>query len=67
MGTLLKICFLVLHILLHCDNSVTKLTCKVVPLKARPSLKAKMIFSGAVLPTLNQAISSRVKRVNFGK
>ena len=52
MGTILKICFLVLQIMLHCDKSVTKLTCKVVPLKARPSLKAKMIFSGTVLPTL---------------
>ena len=48
MGTLKLSLLVFLHILLICEFEAQKFSCKVVPLKARPVIKAKIIFSGTV-------------------
>lgn len=53
MGTWHLMGFLTLLIFLTCDG---KRDCKVVPLKARPSIKADVIFSGTVKRFLKNPI-----------
>ena len=56
--------FLILCVL-FVEDSNQKKSCKVVPLKARPFIKAKIIFSGKVISIINVGKYSR--RNVFGR
>ena len=62
MGTWHLMGFLTLLFFLTCDG---KRDCKVVPLKARPSIKADVIFSGTVKRFLKNPIDQLGRKSKF--
>ena len=57
--------FLILCAVLFVEDSFQKKSCKVVPLKARAFIKAKIIFSGTVISIINDGKYSSRRHV-FG-
>ena len=62
MGTWHLMGYLTLLFFLTCDG---KRDCKVVPLKARPSIKADVIFSGTVKRFLKNPIDQLGRKSKF--
>ena len=57
--------FLILCAVLFVEDSFQKKSCKVVPLKARTSIKAKIIFSGTVISIIKDGKYSSQRHI-FG-
>ena len=57
--------FLILCAVFFVEDSFQKKSCKVVPLKARTFIKAKIIFSGTVISIINDGKYSSQRHV-FG-
>ena len=58
--------FLILCAVLFVEDSFQKKSCKVVPLKARTFIKAKIIFSGTVISIINDGKYSSERHI-FGR